>query len=30
MFTGEVVHPVAIEKGGEYWELFSFEFKHVS
>ena len=30
MFTGEAVHPVAIEKGREYWELFSFESKHVS
>ena len=29
MFTGEAVHPVAIEKGREYWELFSFESKRV-
>jgi len=29
-FTGEAVAPVAFEKGGEYWELFSFESKRVS
>jgi predicted acetyltransferase len=30
MFAGEAVHPVAVEKRGEYWELFSFESKRVS
>jgi len=27
MFTGEAIHSVGIEKGGERWELFSFESK---
>jgi len=30
MFAGEAVHPVPVKKGGEYWELFSFESKRVS
>jgi predicted acetyltransferase len=29
-FTGEAVHPVPFEKGGEHWKLFSFEAKPVS
>ena len=29
-FTGEAVAPVAFEKGGENWKLFSFESKRVS
>jgi len=29
MFTGEVVHPVCVQKGGECWQLFSFESKRV-
>ncbi len=29
-FTGEAVHPVPVKKGGENWELFSFESKLVS
>jgi predicted acetyltransferase len=28
-FTSEAVDPVTFEKGGEYWELFSFESKRV-
>jgi len=30
MFTGEAVHPVLVKKGGEDWELYSFESKRVS
>jgi predicted acetyltransferase len=30
MFTGEVIHPVSIEKAGERWSLFSFESKGVA
>ena len=29
-FTGETIHPVAIEKAGEYWSLFSFESKRAA
>jgi len=29
-FTGEAAHPVPVKKGGENWELFSFESKLVS
>jgi hypothetical protein len=25
IFTGEAIHPVRVEKGGECWNLFSFE-----
>lgn len=30
IFTGEAIHPVGIEKGGECWKLFSFESKRLS
>jgi hypothetical protein len=29
-FTGETIHSVRVEKGGEYWDLFSFESKRVA
>lgn len=30
IFAGEAIHPVRIEKGGEWWEHFSFESKRVA
>jgi predicted acetyltransferase len=30
VFTGKAVDPIAFEKDGECWQLFSFESKHVS
>jgi predicted acetyltransferase len=29
-FTGETIHSVRVEKGGEYWHLLSFESKRVA